>query len=166
MSVIDVVKDTEQLRLTLVAEYDVTAERAWQLWDDPRQLERWWGPPTYPATVGQHDLTPGGTVTYCMTGPGGDEARGWWRVLEVERPHRLVIEDGFADADGSPVRDMPVVTMRVDIADRDGGGVRMTIEGTFPSIEAMDKLVAMGMDEGLRLAAGQIDGVLAGSAVT
>ncbi len=60
MSVTSVVKDTERLTMTVTAEYDVSAERAWQLWADPRQLERWWGPPTYPATVVDHDLRPGG----------------------------------------------------------------------------------------------------------
>jgi uncharacterized protein YndB with AHSA1/START domain len=64
MSVTSVRKDTEQLTMTVTAEYDVTADRAWQLWADPRQLERWWGPPTYPATVEKHDLTPGGQVSY------------------------------------------------------------------------------------------------------
>jgi hypothetical protein len=32
--------------LVLVAEFDAPIERVWQLWADPRQLERWWGPPT------------------------------------------------------------------------------------------------------------------------
>ena len=43
MSVTAVVKDPELLTMTVTAEYDVTAERAWELWGDPRQLERWWG---------------------------------------------------------------------------------------------------------------------------
>ena len=46
--------------MTITAEFDATVERSWQLWADPRQLERWWGPPTYPATVVEHDLVPGG----------------------------------------------------------------------------------------------------------
>ena len=162
MSVISVVKDSERLTMTMTTEYDVTADRAWQLWEDPRQLERWWGPPTYPATVVEHDLTSGGTVSYYMTGPEGDQHRGWWRVLEAAPPRRLVIEDGFADADGTPNPGMPTTVMRVDIADRDGGGVRMTIASQFPSVEAMEQLVAMGMEEGMTLALGQIDGILAG----
>ncbi len=44
--------------MTLEAEFDASPERVWQLWADPRQLERWWGPPTYPATVTTHDLRP------------------------------------------------------------------------------------------------------------
>jgi uncharacterized protein YndB with AHSA1/START domain len=160
MSVTDVRKDTDNLTMTVTTEYDVTAERAWQLWADPRQLERWWGPPTYPATVEQHDLTPGGQVTYFMTGPEGDKARGWWKILSAEPPRLLEIEDGFADDTGAPNPDLPTGVMRVEITDRPGG-VTMTVVSRFPSAEAMEQLLGMGMEEGMREAMGQIDAVLA-----
>jgi uncharacterized protein YndB with AHSA1/START domain len=162
MSVTSVRKDTEQLTMTVTAEYDVTADRAWQLWADPRQLERWWGPPTYPATVEKHDLTPGGHVRYYMTGPEGDHAGGWWNVLEAEPPRLLVLEDGFADETGAPNTAMPTMIMRVEITDRPGG-VTMTMSTRFPSLEAMEQLIGMGMEEGLQQAMGQIDAVLAGA---
>jgi uncharacterized protein YndB with AHSA1/START domain len=69
MTVTAVRKDPQALTMTLEAEFDTSAERVWQLWADPRQLERWWGPPTYPATFTEHDLVPGSRVTYHMTGP-------------------------------------------------------------------------------------------------
>jgi uncharacterized protein YndB with AHSA1/START domain len=162
MSVTSVRKDPQQLTMTVTADYDVTADRAWQLWADPRQLERWWGPPTYPATVEEHNLTPGGRVNYVMTGPEGDQARGWWNVLEVEAPRLLVVEDGFADETGAPNPAMPTMVMRVEITDRPGG-VTMTIVSRFPSVEAMQQLIAMGMEEGLQQAMGQIDAILAGA---
>jgi uncharacterized protein YndB with AHSA1/START domain len=43
MSIVSVEKDYDRLRLILVAEFDAPVERVWQLWADPRQLERWWG---------------------------------------------------------------------------------------------------------------------------
>jgi len=165
MSVTSIRKDTEQLTMTVTAEYDVTADRAWQLWTDPRQLERWWGPPTYPATVVQHNLRPGGRVTYYMTGPEGEQYRGWWNVLEVEPPRLLVFEDGFADETGAPNAAMPTSLARVEISDRPGG-VTITIVTRFPSLEAMEQLVAMGMEEGLQQALGQIDAILAGATAT
>jgi uncharacterized protein YndB with AHSA1/START domain len=161
MTVIDVAKDTERLTMTMTAEYDVTAERAWQLWGDPRQLERWWGPPTYPATFVDHDLTPGARVTYFMTGPTGDQPRGFWDVVEVAPPRRLVVNDGFADDTWTPIDAMPTGLMVLDIADREGGGVVMTITSTFPSLELMEEILAMGMEEGMVQAMGQIDAVLA-----
>jgi uncharacterized protein YndB with AHSA1/START domain len=163
MSITSIEKDAERLTMTVTAEYDVSAERAWQLWDDPRQLERWWGPPTYPATVREHDLAPGGRVAYFMTGPEGDTHHGYWKVLESDAPRHLVISDGFADDTGAPNDDLPTTQMTVAITDRSPSGVVVTIESRFPSLEAMEQLMAMGMDEGMREAMGQIDAILAGA---
>jgi uncharacterized protein YndB with AHSA1/START domain len=160
MTVTNVHKDPERLTMTITAEFDAGIERVWQLWDDPRQLERWWGPPTYPATVVDHDLTPGGSVSYFMTGPEGNKSRGWWRVRAVEAPRMLEFEDGFADDAGDPNPDMPTVTIRVSIDEQPGGGTRMAVETTFPSLETMEQMVTMGMEEGMTLAIGQIEALL------
>ena len=63
MTVKDVKKDPATLTMVVTAEFNAPIERVWQLWADPRQLERWWGPPTYPATFVDHNLVPGGTAT-------------------------------------------------------------------------------------------------------
>jgi uncharacterized protein YndB with AHSA1/START domain len=159
MSVTSVEKDTDNLTMRITAEFDQPVDRVWQLWDNPRLLERWWGPPSYPATVEKHDLTPGGTVTYFMTGPEGDTPHGWWRVTTVEPPHRLEFEDGFADDSGTPNLELPVTNMRVTL-EAQGGGTRMLLETTFPSLAAMEQMIAMGMEEGIQEAMGQMDGLL------
>jgi uncharacterized protein YndB with AHSA1/START domain len=160
MTVTSVTKDLDNLTLTLVADFDVPAERVWQLWADPRQLERWWGPPTHPATVEEHDLTPGGGVTYFMTGPDGERYRGWWRVASVNPPKSLEFTDGFADQDGTPVADMPVTTVQLQLTERDGG-TRMELRSVYDSREQMEQLMTMGMVEGLQQAVGQMDALLA-----
>jgi uncharacterized protein YndB with AHSA1/START domain len=161
MTVTAVRKDTDNLTMTLDAEFDASPERVWQLWADPRQLERWWGPPTYPATVTSHALRPGGRVEYHMTGPEGDEAHGYWEIVEADAPRRLVFRDGFANADGTPNSDMPLNEARVSIAEIGEGRTRMTIQTIFPDAAAMEQLIAMGMEEGLNEAVGQIDAILA-----
>ena len=55
MTVTDIHKDPTALIMTVVSEWDAPIARVWQLWADPRKLERWWGPPTYPATVVEHE---------------------------------------------------------------------------------------------------------------
>ncbi|MBA2374410.1 MAG: SRPBCC domain-containing protein [Chloroflexi bacterium] len=158
-------KNPDALTMTITAEFDASPERVWQLWADPRQLERWWGPPTYPATFTEHDLTPGSRVAYHMTGPAGDQPRGWWEVVEADVPRSLVFRDGFANDDGSPNPDLPVTTVRVNIEDIGGGRTRMSIESLFPSTEAMERVLAMGAEEGLTQAVSQIDAILAEDAV-
>jgi uncharacterized protein YndB with AHSA1/START domain len=124
--------------MTLEAEFEASPERVWQLWADPRQLERWWGPPTYPATVDAHDLRPGGQVEYYVTGPEGDQPRGFWHVDEVEPPHRLVLRDGLANEDGTLDTELLMTTARVTIKEIGGGKTRMSIESEFPTVEAME----------------------------
>jgi uncharacterized protein YndB with AHSA1/START domain len=161
MTVTTVRKDPQALTMTLDAEFDASPERVWQLWADPRQLERWWGPPTYPATFTKHDLTPGSRVEYHMTGPEGDQPKGYWDIVEVEPPHRLLVHDGFRNDDGTPNDDLPRNEFRVNIAEAGEGRTRMSIESIFPSREAMEQLLGMGMEEGLTQAVGQIDAILA-----
>jgi uncharacterized protein YndB with AHSA1/START domain len=160
MSVTSVEKDVDNLTLTLLADFDAPPTQVWQLWADPRQLERWWGPPTHPATVEQHDLTPGGKVTYFMTGPEGEKYHGWWGVNSVDPPSSLEFNDGFADQDGTPIDEMPNSTIHMQLTEQEGG-TRMELRSTFASREQMEKLVSMGMVEGLQEAVGQMDALLA-----
>ena len=161
MTVTTVRKDPAARTMSIAAEFDASPERVWQLWADPRQLERWWGPPTYPATVTSHDLTAGGRVTYHMTGPEGDQPQGYWDVLETDPPRSLVFSDGFANDDGTPNGQLPTTTMRVAIEEIGDGRSRMSVESVFQSAEAMEQVLAMGMEEGLKQAIGQIDAILA-----
>jgi len=161
LTVTAVQKDPQALTLTLDAEFEASQERVWQLWADPRQLERWWGPPTYPATFTKHDLAPGSRVEYHMTGPEGDQPKGYWDIVEVDPPRRLLVHDGFRNDDGTENTDLPGNEFEVTIAESGENRTRMSIESRFPSQEAMEQLLAMGMEQGLTEAVGQIDAILA-----
>jgi len=158
MTVTAVRKDPQRRTLTVEAEFDAPVERVWQLWADPRQLERWWGPPAYPATFTKHDLAPGGRVEYHMTGPAGDQPHGHWDILEVEPPRRILLHDACGTADGIP---NPENTIRVEIEEVAPGRTRMSIETVFPSTAAMEQALANGTDVGLSQAVSQIEAILA-----
>jgi len=160
VTVIDVRKDPEALTLTFVAEFDAPVEQVWQVWADPRRLERWWGPPTWPATFVEHQFVVGGRSRYFMTGPEGEKARGWWRITTIDAPTRLEFDDGFADEAGEPVDEKDITHAVVTLESTDVG-TRMTTVSTFVSLEQLERMAAMGMEEGMREAMGQIDAVLA-----
>ncbi len=160
MTVTNVHKDLDSFTLTIEAEYTAPVEAAWELWADPRKLERWWGPPTYPATVVEHELTPGGSVKYFMTGPEGDQHHGWWRIVSVDAPTQLVFDDGFGDADGNENHDLPVTRATATLTATEGGGSKLVLESVYPSREALEQVLAMGMEEGITLAMGQQDALL------
>ncbi|MEY9485448.1 uncharacterized protein YndB with AHSA1/START domain [Streptomyces calvus] len=161
MTVTSVDKDVDRLTLTVVADFTAPVERVWKLWADPRLLERWWGPPNYPATFEEHDLTPGGGVTYYMTGPEGEKYGGWWRVSSVTPPTGLEFTDGFSGPDGKPNPEMPTTSVRMTLTRHDGG-TRMELRSAFDTREQMEQLAEMGMVEGMTQAIGQMDALLAG----
>jgi uncharacterized protein YndB with AHSA1/START domain len=161
MSVTRVEKDFDSLTFTLVADFDAPIDQVWRLWADPRLLERWWGPPTHPATVEVHDLTPGGEVTYHMTGPQGEKSRGWWRITSVDPPKSLEFTDGFADQDGTPIADMPTTRVRMQLTGHDGG-TRMELRSVFDSREHMERMVRLGAMDVLAQTVGQMDALLPG----
>ncbi|HEX4520433.1 MAG TPA: SRPBCC domain-containing protein [Gaiellaceae bacterium] len=164
MTVISTTTDEATLTMTLVADFDASLDRVWDVWEDPRKLERWWGPPTYPATFTRHDFVVGGESRYFMTGPGGETPRGWWRIDAIDKPHRLEFANGLAGPDGEPMAGVPPMAGYAIFEPRDGG-TRMTAVTHFVSTEQMEKMLGMGMKEGMTQAIGQIDGLLAPVAV-
>lgn len=161
MAGVDVARDPRALTLSITSLLFAPPERVWQLWSDPRQLERWWGPPGYPATFTEHDFVPGGAALYYMTGPEGEKNAGWFRFVRLEEPGLVEFDDGFGDVPGEGPEGMPPsarVAARIEPAET---GSRMTVTTTFPSLEAMEMVLGMGMQEGMALALSQVDALLA-----
>ena len=113
------------------------------------------GPPTQPAIVEKHDPAAGGEVSYVMTGPGGEQSRGWWRVSSVAPPRSLEFTDEFANETGrrTPRRRPP--RCRCD------GGTRMELRFVFASSERMRQLERWGAFEVFPQSVGQMDALLA-----
>jgi uncharacterized protein YndB with AHSA1/START domain len=159
MTVTHVEQDVDRLTVTITAEFDAVPARVWQVWADSRQLERWWGPPTHPATFVEHTLVPDARSLYFMTSPTGERFYGWWHVLTVDAPTSLTYEDGFAHADGT-VDDSVLPAHRTVTLEATQAGTRMTVATRFASAEAMERMIAMQIVEGLVGAIGQIAGIV------
>ena len=163
MSVTSVEKDPTALTLTVTADLDATVERVWQLWADPRQFEQWWGPPDYPATVVDHDLRTGGRITFFTAGTEGERHVSTWEVIEADPPRHLELRDADVDDDGRPNDGNAMTAMIITIGERDGGGAVMAIRIHFDSQAGMEEVLAMGVEQGMRIVFSQIEAVLAGT---
>ena len=161
MPVTNISKNVDDLTLTITAEFAAPVERVWQIYADPRQLERIWGPPGYPATVVEHALIPGGTVTYFMTGPDGEKYPGYWKVTAVDEPRSFSFEDGFADGNLKPMSDMPVAHSVYTFEPVGDGATKVTYVSTYETAEGLQKVLEMGIEEGTEQAINQIDALLA-----
>ncbi|GAA2091933.1 SRPBCC domain-containing protein [Aeromicrobium tamlense] len=160
MPITSVSKDTDDLTMTVVADFPVPVRRLWDAYADPRQLERFWGPVEWPATFSRHDMTPGGESHYVMTGPDGDQSAGYWKFRSVDEGKGFEVEDGFCTDPGVPNPDMP--SMRMTFAfEETGEGSRVTTTTWFASLKDLEELIAQGMEEGMTSAMSQMDAVVA-----
>jgi uncharacterized protein YndB with AHSA1/START domain len=161
MPVTDVTHDLDALTLTITADFAAPVDRVWEVYADPRQLERVWGPPGFPATFVDHDLVPGGRMNYYMTSPEGEKYYAYWDVTGVDRPKGFTFRDGFAlDETFAPNTSMPESSQVFDFTEVDGA-TRATFVATYASAEALQQVLDMGAVEGSTLAINQIDELLA-----
>ncbi|MDJ0333978.1 SRPBCC family protein [Salinibacterium sp. G-O1] len=159
MPVTSVEKDLDKLSITIVADFAAPVSRLWDAYIDPRQVERFWGPPTYPATFLRHDAAVGGRSVYRMTGPTGDEHYGCWEWTHVDAGTSFDIIDWFADETGEPNTQLPSSRATFAFEATDSGS-RLTTVSSFDTAEQLDQLLEMGMLEGTSQAMAQIDDVL------
>jgi len=161
MSVTSVERDPEALTMTVNADLDATVERAWQLWADPRQFEKWWGPAGYEVSVVDYDLRTGGRITFVMEGDTGRHD-STWEVVAADPPRHLELRDADVDENGRPNDGNAMTLMEITIGER-AGGATMAIRTHFDSPEGMAEVLATGVEEGMQMVLEQIDAVLAGA---
>ncbi len=160
MPITSVTRDPEALTMTVTADFAAPLWRLWDAYTDPRQIEKFWGPPSWPATFTRHDARPGGRTEYVMRGPDGQASRGYWEWLSVNAPHAFEVMDGFANEDGSSNEDMPSMHISFNFMETKTGA-RLVTTTYFRTAEELAQLLEMGMETGMREAMGQIDEVLA-----
>ncbi len=149
-----ITKDPSTLSLTVIGDYAVPQQRLWEAFADPRQLERFWGPPAYPATFTHHDFRVGGRAEYFLSLPEGQKWHGSWKFTRVDPVDSFEANDGEDNAEDE---NMPAgMKFRFETTST---GSRMTIVTRFSSIEAMEQTIP-GMEEGLRAAMPQLDALL------
>lgn len=165
MPVTDVQHDLDALTLTITADFAAPLDRVWQVYADPRQLERVWGPPGWPATFVDHELAPGGRMNYYLTSPEGQRHYAYWDVTDVRAPEGFSFRDGFAlDETFAPNTEMPQSSNVYDFAaveGADGTTTRATFVATYADAASLEQVLAMGVVEGASAAIAQIDDLLA-----
>ena len=154
MPLTSMTKDADALMLTVAGEYPVPQQRLWNAFTDPRQLERFWGPPDWPATFTSLGLTEGGRAEYFLSGQNGERWTGSWTFTAVDPISSFEARDG---EDNAGDETMPS-SMKFSFYATPTGS-RMTIVTWFSSVEAMEQTIP-GMEEGLRAAMPQLDALL------
>lgn len=145
--------------ITLSKVFDAPRELVFSMFKDPRHLEKWWGPTTWPATVKSFDFTPGGVWHYYMTGPDGTKAWGKATFETIDEPNSLTYVDAFSNEAGDVDSKLPVGATTVTFEDEDGK-TRLTTRTVYADADEVQKLVEMGVVEGVTDSWNQLERLL------
>jgi len=141
--------ETKERQLILSRDFQASPELLFEVWSDCRHLKHWWGPKEWPMDECTIDFRVGGEWRYCLRGPNeGDESWGKAIYREINRPENMVYTDHFTDADGNVAENMPNITITVEFSAHNGK-TRQLITVDFDTNEDRDKIVEMGMAEGM-----------------
>lgn len=114
----------------------------WEAWTNPERVVRWWGPAGFTTTNHEMDVRPGGVWVHTMHGPDGTDYPSRAVFREVVHPHRITYH-----LDGGSERARVECDVRWTF-EAVGGGTRVTMRITFPSIAARDRAIdALGVRE-------------------
>ncbi len=136
----------EHEALVIERVFEAPVEKVWQVWTDPDQIKKWWGPRGFTVPSIKNDFRVGGRYLYCMHGPVGTEFdKDFWSTgeyREIVPRQKIVATDSFADEQGNKVpaaqygmsKDFPLELLFTVIFKDLGGKTKLTLrhEG-FPA---------------------------------
>jgi uncharacterized protein YndB with AHSA1/START domain len=130
----DTLIDDKVLRMERVIA--ATPERLFELWTDPEELAKWWGPEGFTTPTYSMDVRPGGRWHTTMRRPDGTEhvVSGIYRAIEP--PKRLVFTWGWDDDAGMRGHETEVT---VTFEPAPGGTRMMLVQQTFVDADSRDR---------------------------
>ncbi|HLO99595.1 MAG TPA: SRPBCC domain-containing protein [Fimbriimonas sp.] len=134
--------------------FPASGHNLWQAYADPAVLGQWFSPKGWDTEVYQHDFVEGGEFVYAMKCV--DEAQDWFGQKscgkmvfgKISPETTFEYRDFFTDEEGVVNEDMPSSHTQVTITELGPNESKLTVETTYASAEALQQVLAMGMEEG------------------
>ena len=152
-------RDLPNRRITFTRYFDAQPLRVWEAWSDARELEKWWAPKPYKAETKAFNFRPGGRWHYVMAGPNGERQWGAMEYSRIEAPRSFDATDIFTDEEGKKDPGSPETFWSVDIS-KSGVGTRLEIMVRGKEPGAIERILKMGFEEGLKEALNNLDNQL------
>ena len=152
----DFLVDKETGTITIRREFAARRQLVWDCHTKRELLEQWFAPKPLTARTKSMDFREGGHWHYVMIDPDGTEYWGRADYLTIDPIDGYTVLDGFSDASGALDPDLPRATWDVSFRDLSGRTLVQTII-SYDSPADLDKVIAMGMQEGMTSALERLD---------
>lgn len=144
--------NTVNVKRTFAAERDLV----WAAWTTPEILDQWWAPKPYRTQTKIMDFREGGMWLYAMISPTDDVHWGKNDYLAIVPRESFTGLDAFCDEHGTTIAGLPRTHWVVAFSDA-GAHTLVTITSQYESLEDLEKIIAMGFQEGFTMALQNLD---------
>ena len=153
-------RDLDSRKLTIRRRFNAPRSRVWRAYTDPDLLDLWWAPQPWKTETLRMDFRVGGSWHYSMNGPEGEQHFARMDFVEIEPEELFVAVDVFADSKGATNPDLPKQTFTTSFAD-EGATTQVVVVVDYESVEDLQKVIEMGMEQGVTMAQDQLEALLA-----
>jgi len=156
----DFLVDKDKNTITVKREFAANRQLVWECYTKSELLNQWFAPKPFTTKTKSMDFSEGGHWLYAMVAPEGNEH--WCRMdyLTIRPIDHYTALDGFCDETGELNKDLPRADWDVSFSDMAEHALVQTIV-TYKSLQDLETVIAMGMEEGLKSTLERLDELLA-----
>jgi len=155
----DFLVDRENNTLTIKREFAANRQRVWDCHTKSELLNQWFAPKPLTTKTKSMDFREGGHWHYAMIDPSGTEYWGYTEYLTIDPIDNYTTRDAFSDETGKINSDLPTANWNVTFTDKGGNSLVHTVV-TYPSLDGLEKVIEMGMQEGMTSTLERLDELL------
>lgn len=152
-------KNLDDFSLEVKRVFAAPLNLVWRAWTEANLLDQWWAPRPWRCETSFMDFRPGGRWDYTMVGPEGERHAAVQLFDQIEVEEFYLGKDAFADEAGNILENLPVATWKNTFMPTEHGTLVITW-AHYPSREALETVLNMGMEQGLQMAQNNLDELL------
>ena len=143
-------QQSKETEIVINREFDAPRQLVWDVWTQPKHIEKWFGPKGFDTRVEKFDFKVGGRATYVMVGPDGKEYPGTGVYKEIVPIEKIVTTDEFGEGfeESHPDMDLPHGMVTTALFDDLSDKTKLTLIISHPTVEDRKKHEAMGVVAG------------------
>ncbi|MBI1184224.1 SRPBCC domain-containing protein [bacterium] len=154
------VADKERHCINMKREFAADRQTVWDCHTKSELLEKWFAPKPLIAKTKSMDFRPGGHWHYAMIEPNGTAHWGLTEYDSISAIDYYTSKDAFCDEEGNINEQLPRAQWRVVFTALKNGHTQVETNVQYASLDALETVIKMGMQEGIASTFSRLDEVL------
>ncbi len=160
----EIIANQSDSTFSVIRDFDAPMAIVWRAYTEAVYLDQWWGPQPWRAETKEMDFRVGGHWLYAMCGPEGERHWGRMDYTDISLHQFFAMKDCFCDEHGVANPALPESHGRISFHQHESC-TRVEWKTTYASAEGLQTVVAMGMEQGVRICVDQLVALLASGTI-